>query len=159
VHKAFERKYNAKLPTPHPNTPGAGVFDDVAEGRALSDDVYEDESGHIWYQMSPGGTIYHWGEDPSKYKIVASLEAIAQTGGQRFIPVFKLVSPDGTGSSRECIIFNKLTEKVKLPSPSVELMAGQVALGKVNEWVKVRERNLIETHPHYQGSYNFTETV
>ncbi len=81
-------------------------INEIVEKQALSGDVYRDEFGHTWYQMSPGATIYHWGKDPTW---AAPLEAVMQTGGQALLPVFKLVAPDGTGGSRETIIKNPQT--------------------------------------------------
>ncbi len=160
VRKAYEAKYKAELLKPHPNTPDTGFWDDLGESFALSGHVYEDNFGYIWYQMSPGGTIYHWGKDPGKYTAWAEALAQSPTRGQRFIRVFKLVSPDGTGGSRECCIKNDLnSQTLKLPGLP-EVRTGAAYIGRtVNESVNVQELKLVETDPHYQGSYNYSETV
>jgi hypothetical protein len=117
-----------------------GFFEDVAETFALSGDVYKDAQGKIWFQMSPGGTIYHWGRDP----IVPKPEAFFQgLKGQAGLPIFKLVSPDGTGGSHETILRN--------PNhwPTV--------VKKVNFLAYVE--HLVNKDYWHQGSYNFSETV
>lgn len=150
LREAYESKYKSKPTAPSPNTPDPEWADSIAENRALSDDVYTDEAGRIWYQMSPGGTIYHW-KDPS----YPTLEAINQNfRGQEATPVFKLVSPDGTGGSRECCIYNPL-KKIKMLD--IEVGFGRSNLGAVNKWLNVS--NLIVYDPRYQGSYNYSETV
>ena len=70
---------------------------------ALSGDVYLDDHGWTWFQMSPGATIYHWG---SEVKGPAREAIFTQMSGQENVPVFKLVSMDGSGGSREVIISN-----------------------------------------------------
>jgi hypothetical protein len=160
VRKAYEEKFKSKLIKIHPNTPDAGSFDDLGESFALSGHVYEDNFGYIWYQMSPGGTIYHWGKDPGKWTATAEAVLQSPTRGQRFIPVFKLVSPDGTGGSRECCIKNDLkSETLKLPGLP-EVRSGAPHIGRaVGEWVNVRQLDRVVSDPHYQGSYNYSETV
>ena len=82
---------------------------EVAERFGLSGDVYKDNLGWIWYQMSPGSTIYHWGSHPKN----PAMEAAWQTfKGQENVPVFKLVAPDGTGGSRETILYNRQMRSV-----------------------------------------------
>src|SRR5262249_48141715 len=89
-----------RLPDPKPGNPDPLFLDDIGETFALSGDVYLDQYSRFWFQMSPGGTIYHWGKKPGKWMAdhvgkkagewSATAEAILQSGGQRFIPVFKL---------------------------------------------------------------------
>ncbi len=155
-------------PSSNPLDP-TGLSDIAAEAFALSGDVYEDDFGRIWYQMSAGATIYHFGAAP-KYP---AAEAISQTvkGGQKAVPIFKLISPDGTGGSCECII--KSLEVAPSPSP-IQVAVGvgvwpglgtklpskkeyQSTIGKVNESITVSGR--IEENPKYQGSYNYSETA
>ena len=119
-------------------TDPSALRDDVATTRALSDYVYYDQSGKVWFQMGPGGTIFHW--KPLFGTGVVSA-ATAEKNGQAWCPIFKLVCPDGTGGSRECVIFNR-----KL----------SMTIGAVNQKVDVSKD--IETNSVYQGSYNYAET-
>lgn len=115
----------------------------VAEKFALSNDVYKDAGGWVWYQMNEGGTIYHWGSQPG---VTAPIESIYQEVKEKVgipAPVFKLVTPDGTGGSRETILRNP------------------------NKWFTVvRQINFLAYVGHLvvtdyvnQGSYNYSETV
>lgn len=140
-----------KMPEPPPGTPDLSTGDDIGETLALSDYVYKDQANHIWYQMSPGGTIYHWGKDP----IVPAVEAFGQLGQQAVIPIFKLVSPDGTGGSSETIIRNLQNQHLKMMGFSFK--AGRLSIGEVNRLEHVA--HLIVTDPWHQGSYNYSETV
>jgi hypothetical protein len=144
------------MPDPPPGTPDLSTMDDIGETFALSDYVYKDQANHTWYQMSPGATIYHWGRDP----IVPSLEALIQTGGQATIPVFKLVSPDGTGGSSETIIENPQDRTVTIGivrSMIRTMKVGRIAIGDVGKPEQVANR--IVTDLRHQGSYNYAETV
>jgi hypothetical protein len=115
-------------------------FVDTAKGiLALSNDVYRDQSNRIWYQMSAGATIYHWGGEPTWDVVDATFSNFVRK--QDGVPVFKLISPDGTGGSAETIIKNRR----------------RFTIGAPNELVPVRER--VVTDYHHQGSYNFSETV
>jgi hypothetical protein len=120
---------------------------------ALSGDVYVDDAKRIWYQMSPGGNIYHYGSQPTQPMLESALAA-AKT--QAFIPVFKLVSPDHTGGSRECIITNPVVAKVWLGG-TVPADLRSPVIGSVNATVDVSQR--IVTDPVLQGSYNYSETI
>jgi hypothetical protein len=115
------------------------VGDEIGTLKALSGEVYEDPRGRsIWFQMSPGAAIYHFPKLPSS----PTREAIeANELGQARIPVFKLVSPDGTGGSRECVITNN----------------GRAIVGAVNEEVNLAGRFIKDSVR--QGSYNYAETV
>jgi hypothetical protein len=151
------------LPKGCPAVPDPGArmgFDDtIGTRRALSGDVYIDEYRRVWFQMDPGGAVYHYGEKPwwAKGKAIRA----SAIEGQEMIPVFKLVSPDGTGGSRECCI----TNPPEVPLHSVRLgttvvvpaKRGRPNIGAVNEFVKVAHR--IVKHPVKQGSYNYAETV
>jgi hypothetical protein len=81
-----------------------GAIDSVGTKSALSGEVYKDESRRMWYQMSAGSTIYHFGQHPRS----AMIEAIWQDKirGQNDTPVFKLINPDNTGGSNEVILGN-----------------------------------------------------
>jgi hypothetical protein len=80
--------------------------DEIGTIKALSGAVYEDALGRsIWFQMSPGGAIYHFGEK-IRWPTLRSIEATLD--GQERAPVFKLVCPDGTGGSREVCIKNPI---------------------------------------------------
>jgi hypothetical protein len=112
----------------------------------------------IWFQMSPGGAIYHFKEKIRSPKLRAIGAAHA---GQEFAPVFKLVCPDGTGGSREVCVLNPfdvsrpIKTKIDGEFPRV---VGHKTIGAVGEVVDVMT-NRIETDSVAQGSYNFAETV
>jgi hypothetical protein len=116
-----------------------GVFDEIGTRFGLSGEVYKDASGRLWYQMSAGSTIFHYGNHPK----VKSVEAayVNTIKGQNDTPVFKLMSPDNTGGSCELILKNDGYDMV-------------VAVKQ-----KTNIRQLIVTDPRYQGSYNYAETV
>lgn len=110
----------------------------IATRYALSEDVYLDNHGWIWFQMSAGATIYHWG-DPVKHP---SAEAAYATAiGQEDIPIFKLIRMDGSGGSCEVVIAND---------------KGQKRIGKENETTRIYEK--INHDKILQGSYNYSET-
>jgi hypothetical protein len=106
---------------------------------ALSGDVYRDQSNRTWFQMSAGGTIYHWGGEPTCDVVDAAVSSYVRK--QDGVPVFKLISPDGTGGSVETIIRNR----------------SRFTIGGINETVQVT--HLVVRDDHHQGSYNFAETV
>ena len=142
-----------KLPAPPANLPSQGIFDDIGEKFALSDDVYRDNQGAHWFQMAPGGTIYHWGSEPWW----PGFEAFIQMGKQPILPVFKLIAPDGTGGSAETIIRNPRVHDLKLPVGRT-IKIGRPYIGTVvamPEWV---DSQVVEDAWH-RGSYNFAETV
>jgi hypothetical protein len=126
----------------------------MAARKALSGDVYLDEFNRIWFQMSAGATIYHWGSDVKSPK----REAIwaEKIKGQANIPVFKLVSPDGSGGSRECIVKNPFVVPI-VEMGRIKVMQGKTTIGGVHETVAVVMR--IVREPKYQGSYNYSETI
>jgi len=134
-----------QVPTGCPVTPDkevvhTGLIDSIAVNNALSGQVYKDESHRLWYQMSAGATIYHYGSEPK----VPSIEAayVEKIKGQDDTPVFKLVSPDNTGGSNEIILNNQ---------------HGSEVVGTVKQKVDVRK--ILVTNPSHQGSYNYSETV
>jgi hypothetical protein len=136
--------------------PDPSFTDDAGQTFALSDYVYKDQANHTWYQMSPGGTIYHWGRDPT----FPTLEAIMQAGGQAAIPVFKLVAPDGTGGSSETIIENPQDRTVMtgiVRSLPRHKRVGRECIGEVGKPEQVANR--IVTNLRHQGTYNYSETV
>lgn len=106
----------------------------------LSGDVYKDQDNRTWYQMSPGGAIYHWGGDPTLAPVDAYRSQYWR--GQDGIPIFKLISPDDTGGSLETIIKNE---------------PRRTTIGAVGKSVPVGDQ-VVEVYRH-QGSYNFSETV
>jgi hypothetical protein len=147
------------LVKPDPNAAIDTASGEIGTMGALSGDVYEDAlSRSIWFQMAPGGAIYHFGkpiESPTLSAIGATL------AGQKKAPVFKLVCPDGTGGSREVCIKNPFDVAHKRPAMrgpgEVTEMEGHAAIGAVNEEVKVADRILKDSV--LQGSYNYAETI
>lgn len=129
--------------------------------KALSGDAYVDDASRIWYQMSPGSTVYHFESSKPEQIInpaldLKEIQAIwASVRTQNLLPVFKLVSPDGTGGSRECIINSPIIARVK-PSPTIpvylNLRAATIGTGNL-----VDVRNRINTHLVFRGSYNYSE--
>jgi hypothetical protein len=135
-----------------------GKMDGFIGKRALTGHVYFDEEVEVWYQMSAGATIYHWGDDVRFEKLEAAYTQ--KVYGQTGIPVFKLVCPDGTGGSKETIISNPVLEKVKVVGPrgGVEWeLRRSSKIGDTNQNVLVNHR--VEKKMKYQGSYNFSETA
>lgn len=116
---------------------------------ALSQDVYEDDTGRYWFEMSTGGTGYHYPEygEPGKLKAVKTAMR-----SQRIIPVFKLISPDGTGGSMEICIHNW-----QLPKNVFGDTYGERKIGPKSEWVDVRTKIVI--NEKYRGSYNYSDTI
>jgi hypothetical protein len=117
------------------------------ESYALSGLVYHDGLGRVWLQTSALSTLYHY---PNGLLIRGKAKAIDAVWGQNKVPVFKLVSPDGTKGSRECIIksFKLFTEGEDLYDPT---------LARPHETVYVLRR--LVTDIRYRGSYNYSETV
>jgi hypothetical protein len=125
--------------------------------RTLTGHVYFDEEIEVWYQMSAGGTIYHWGDDVRFERLEAAYTQ--KVHGQTGIPIFKLVCPDGTGGSKETIVTNPVVERVKVVGPrgtEWELHRSS-KIGDTNQQVLVKQR--VVTQMKYQGSYNFSETA
>jgi hypothetical protein len=138
----------------HPLLPALETAKDVyVVMKALSGDVYIDEETRIWYQMSPGAAIYHYGSQPTN----PTVEAIwAEAKTQNFIPVFKLVSPDGSGGSQECILTNPVLGRVWI-NGIVPLDIRASVIADENKSVDISKR--IVTDPVLQGSYNYSETI
>lgn len=111
---------------------------------ALTGDAYRDENNKIWLQMSPAGAIYHFAGIYGETKFQAAYQ---QINGQRTTPVFKLISSDATGGSRETIIVNQMRGFLK---------RGDYSIGHVHAYTPVSR--LVVTDG-YQGSYNYAETV
>lgn len=132
-------------------------LNDFTGKRTLSGHVYADDLNRIWYQMGPGGSIYHWGDDPSWHApIDAAFTHLFR--GQTGIPIFKLICPDETDGSNETIVSNDMERReVATPGSRSYEVKGQSQIGKVNQTVPVQGR-LITTMDH-QGSYNFAETA
>lgn len=145
------------FPDPPAGTPSYGpnmkdnIFDEIGENKALSGDVYKGNADMIWYQMSPGGAIYHF-KKPTTPALEAPLQSLVT---QVFTPVFKLVSPDRTGGSCETIIENRFDQVI--PVMNRTYVAGRFAMGLVNQ--KKGVKGLINKDEEYQGSYNYSETV
>ena len=129
--------------------------------RTLSGHVYMDENYNIWYQMGPGASIFHWGDEPELMKLEAINTHFFR--GQTGIPVFKLISPDGSKGSKETIVLNPMDiieEVVDPTSTSVrEVAKGRPKIGEVGETVQIRVMEMHVTDMEHQGSYNFAETA
>ena len=128
--------------------------------RTLSGHVYVDESNNTWYQMGPGGSIFHWGSEVEIMEIEAFNTHFfrRQTG----IPIFKLICPDGTKGSKETIVVNpmiNIKEEVDAMGNVREVAKGASKLGEVGQTVHVRRLDLHVTTMEHQGSYNFAETA
>ena len=125
------------------NTPDPRDFESkIKEAVALDwRYVYRDTYGRHWIQMAPGGTVYHWNSNGTAHPN-AQTAIRASVIGQQNIPVFKLVSPDGSGGSYEAIIRNE----------------GNLTLSDYDEWFQVLERKLVTNIEHF-GSYNYSETA
>ncbi len=127
---------------------------------ALTDYVYRDEVNTNWFQMSPGGAIYHFKEISNETR-----EGLAQElMGQSLTPIFKLVSPDDTGGSMETIIINRGVgiKYVKVPgivSPVPVGIKDAEVIGDVNVPMPMEITKSILDIERYQGSYNYAETV
>jgi hypothetical protein len=131
----------------------------LKERAALTEYVYRDEHKRLWYQMNSGSTIYHYGISrgsvtSENVKLMnETIEGIDASYKQGWVPVFKLMSLDGTGGSMETIIHNPIDVKVR------DFFSGprRLNIGEVNKPEGVTNR--IVTEPWYQGSYNYSETV
>lgn len=130
----------------------------IAQLGALSGDVYVDNKGRFWYQMGAGGAIYHYKGTLSP----GTLKAIkASTLGQEHVPIFKLISPDGTGGSCELCVHNW-----QLGGSPFDMLGtlqgvrrgrGKNTIGDVGQWVNIRGK--VVNHEIYRGSYNYSETI
>jgi hypothetical protein len=65
---------------------------------------------------------------------------------QMMMPIFKLISPDGTGGSRELVLTN----------PKGWLF-GDSTIVDVLHWKYIRDRVVLQEP--YEGSYNYAETI
>jgi hypothetical protein len=124
------------------------IWEDFKAAKALSGDVYEDRSGRHWYEMHTAGTVYHYPGKVDWWK--PRRAAIAP---QAHIPVFKLVSPDGSGGSCEVCIHNWQLQRESW-NP---VTRGKTTIGKPGKWVSIRTKVVLD--PVYQASYNYSETV
>jgi hypothetical protein len=115
---------------------------DIKEEWALSGPVYKDDESWIWYQMTEGGGIYHWGSNPRIPDIEAPWQEFKAWLGKP-APIFKLIAPDGTGGSRETIFRNPYNMFT--------------VVKKVHFWALVA--HLTVFHEWHGGSYNYSETV
>lgn len=137
-----------------------GKIDGLITQFALSGDVYFDEEVEVWYQMGAGGTIYHWGDKPGIFGHLSGLDAFNTQffRGQKGIPVFKLICPDGTDGSKETIITNPVLRVTReLGSQGLYDKEHRVSkIGATNKVELVIDR--VVTKMKHQGSYNFAET-
>jgi hypothetical protein len=108
---------------------------------ALHGAVYKDRHNNEWLQMSTAASVYHYEGEVTKFKKVG-----AYVKPQALMPIFKLVSPDDTGGSRELILSN--------PKDWI-LRDGTVV--DVLHWKYIRNRVVL--HETYAGSYNYAETI
>ena len=141
-----------------------GFADSFFMQQALSRDVYIDQNGRLWYQMSTAGAGYHYENRTSFEKLTPNAKALKnKISPQSQVPVFKLISPDGTGGSLEVCIHNfqvyqnKKLALLGLITGITEGTGGEPEIGSVDEWVNVRAS--IVQNKVYKGSYNFSETV
>lgn len=127
---------------------------------ALSGDVYFDQTKRLWYEMDTAGAGYHFEHRniiEKSHPIVKGIKGKVTPQSQ--IPVFKLISPDGTGGSLEvCIhnfqVYNSVWQAL---NPFTGGTGGKTSIGGVNKWVSVR--SLIVGNEILKGSYNYAETV
>jgi hypothetical protein len=108
---------------------------------ALHGAVYKDKQNAEWLQMATAASVYHY---PGK--VNASKKVGAYIKPQLLMPVFKLVSPDGTGGSREVILNN----------PRDLIFRDSTVVGSLR-WKYVRNRVML--NELYAGSYNYAETI
>jgi hypothetical protein len=108
---------------------------------ALHGAVYKDKQNREWLQMSTVAGVYHYEGEVNKRKVAG-----AYVRPQAMMPIFKLVSPDGTGGSRELILTN----------PKGRLI-GDGTVVDVLHWKHIRNRVVL--HETYAGSYNYAETI
>lgn len=113
---------------------------------ALSNDVYMDDHGWLWYQMSAGATIFHWGGNV-KWKSGEAAYTQVVTG-QKNVPVFKLIRMDKSGGSCEVILLNYGAGSVS---------GGSEKIGKANVEENIYERIVRDSIK--QGSYNYSEAT
>ena len=109
---------------------------------AFSGDVYKDDTGRYWFEMSTAGTIYHYKGRVSDAAWYKKWEAFVSR--QKSTPVFKLISPDRTGGSLELCVHNWQHHE------------GKSEIGPKGKWVNIRTKVVI--NEIYRGSYNYSET-
>lgn len=119
---------------------------------ALTNHVYKDESNTVWFQMSPGGAIYHFREVGNATFAAGVQEWMGQGG----TPIFKLIAPDGTGGSSETIVKNELRVSRTVSAMLPKASRGAV-IGDLN--VPMPVHHIIQDDLEYQGSYNYADTV
>jgi hypothetical protein len=135
-----------KLPAHCPATPSQTIQDiswtaALALKNTLHGAVYKDETNRLWYQMSAGATIYHYEGTPNPLTTPLEAAIVNEVKGQTNTPVFKLISPDGTGGSREIILKNRGTDTL------------------VDAGISIDIRNLVVVHEVFQGSYNYADAM
>jgi hypothetical protein len=113
----------------------------LMEWHALHGAVYKDKQNRDWLQMATAAAIYHYSGENNRRKKVA-----AYVKPQMMMPIFKLISPDGTGGSRELVLTN----------PKGWLF-GDSTIVDVLHWKHIRNRVVLQEP--YEGSYNYAETI
>ena len=106
---------------------------------SLNGDVYVDEHNRPWLNMTKLGAVYHV---PGEVDFGKIRDAIAAELYEIPYPVFKLISPDGTGGSMEVCLHNTKLAKT---------------IGRVGEVVNVSP--VLVREEIYRGSYNYAETI
>ncbi len=109
---------------------------------ALSGDVYRDEARRVWFEMATGGAAYHYEGEVTLWK---KLKGVVLPKSR--IPIFKLISPDGSGGSGELILDNPRSGQGGRGSSIAEV--GQV--------IHLRARLVLTEE--YQATYNYSETI
>ncbi len=108
---------------------------------ALHGAVYQDKADRDWLQMATAAAVYHYqGEVNIRKEVGAYIKP------QMMMPIFKLVSPDRTGGSREVILTN----------PKGWIF-GDSTVADCDQWAYVRNRAVLKET--YAGSYNYAETI
>jgi hypothetical protein len=108
---------------------------------ALHGAVYKDKQNREWLQMATAAAVYHY-----QGEVTVGKEIGAHIRPQMMMPIFKLVSPDRTGGSREVILTN----------PKGWLF-GDSTVATDHTWEYVRGRVVLQET--YAGSYNYAETI
>jgi hypothetical protein len=113
--------------------------------------AYQDPAGRTWFQTTPGATVYHYRGEAGFGKAFW-----ATHDGQAQVPVFKLLSPDGSGGSCELIVHNPPRRQIKIPMWDKTYVERRWTLGEEGKWIPIG--HLLVTDVRYTGSYNYSET-
>ena len=98
------------------------------------------------FQMQASAAIYHYKGTVVDWESWKFMESGVLD--QKHTPVFKLISPDGSGGSREICVHNFNTD---VPGTS-----GKSEIGLIGRWVPIRTKVVL--NEIYRGSYNDSET-